>query len=126
MANLVLQNVAACEINNTFVVTVTKMSVDGDQPVTVKFGAQGSIGSAVGFEKVTGTLELAVPVTGLEIDVVGALNDPKGFTFSFPIGSEKHCLFGAKRNKRSFSNTPETGESTFSFAFTATEWIRVK
>jgi hypothetical protein len=123
---MVLVGQVPFEVNNTFVITITKGSISGDRPVTVKRGAAGTIGTSVGQENVSASLELAVPVTGLELDVVGALNDPKGFTLSFSIGAERHALYGCQRSKRAFSNSPDSGDTTFSLDITATDWIRVK
>lgn len=114
------------EINNTVVITSVKLSINGDRPVTTKRGALGTIGQAVGQEQVTFTMELAVPVTGLELDVTGALNAPGGFTINFPIGAEIHALYGCQRSKRSFSNSPDSGDTTFSLDGVATDWVRIK
>jgi hypothetical protein len=126
MANINFVGQIQCEINNVFVISITQMSVNGDRPVNVKFGAQGALGSARGAEKVSASISLAVPVTGLEIDVLGALNAPGGFTFSFPIGAERHALYGCHFSKRGISNNPESGDTSFTLDVVASEWVRVK
>jgi hypothetical protein len=126
MANLVLVGQAQFEINDVYAITCVKGSVKGDRPVTVKYGAQGAIGAAQGAEKVTASLEFAVPDTGLEFDVVGALNAAEGFSVTFPIGAEVHKLLGCRRTTRSFDNTPESGDTTFNMDLVATEWIRIR
>ncbi len=123
---MVLVGKCQAELNNVFGITITQMQVNGDRPVTVKYGAQGPIGSAKGCEKSTASLTFAVPTTGLEFDILGALDAPDGFSLNFPIGSERHALYGCNWSKRSFSNNPETGDTTFSLDLVAESWIRVK
>lgn len=126
MANVVLEGQSQGEIDHTYALTSYDLSVSGDRPVSVKYGPQGPIGSARGQLKPSGSLKFAVPKTGLEFDWFKLLNKAEGFTFSFPIGAERHQLYGAQVNKMDFSNNPETGETTWSVSFTATEWIRIK
>lgn len=123
MANLVLVGAVQISINNVFSATATKFSISGDKPVTVKFGAQGSIGSAQGQEKPSGSITLAVPTTGLEFDIT-TLQAKAGFSFTFSVGSERHAVFGCQITKRNFTNTPESGDTEFAFDFVGTEWIR--
>lgn len=125
MANIVLQGQSQLELNGTFMITATRFEVSGDQPVNIKYGAQGPIGASRGFERATFNVEFAVPISGLEADVLGVLNDPKGFTVTFPIGAERHMLRGAHRSRRNFSNQPSDGNSDFRFEGVAAEWVRI-
>lgn len=122
---MVLVGKVQAEINNVFVVTATSLQINGDRPVNVKYGPQGTIGVGLGCEKVSASITLAVPVTGLELDVVGALDAPEGFSITFPIGAEKHALYNCYRSKRGFQNNPEAGDTTFTIDVVASDWIRV-
>lgn len=125
MSNISLVGSIQAEIDHVFGVTISDLSFNGDRPVTVKFGAQGAIGSSKGQEKVSGSFKLAVPATGMEFDIAALMAKPGGFTVTFPIGSERHQLYGCQVTKRSLTNNPEGGNSEFSLEFTATEWVRV-
>lgn len=123
---MVLIGKVQAEINNTFAITLTQLQVNGDTPVTVKYSAIGPIGAGEGCEKVTASLTFAVPATGLEFDIVGALSAPEGFSLNFPIGAERHALYHCHKSKRGFSNNPEAGDTGFTMDITAESWIRVK
>lgn len=122
---MVLVGQIPLSINNIFQVTCTQFSVDGDRPVTVKRGALGTIGTAVGQEQVSCSMTFAIPTTGLEPDVLGALNSPDGFSITFPIGTERHLLTACFRSKRGLSTQPDSGDNAFTLNVTASEWVRV-
>jgi len=126
MAQLDLVGSIQCEIDHVYAITCTKLTVKGTRPVTVKYGAQGAIGSARGQEKVTISITLAVPKTGLEFDLLGTMERPGGFTFSFPVGAERHSVYGCLRTDRSLSNTMEAGDTEFSLDATGTDWVRTR
>lgn len=123
---MVLIGKVQAEIQNTFAVTLTQLQINGDTPVTVKYSAVGPIGAAQGCEKVTASMTFAVPATGLEFDVVTALNSPEGFSLNFPIGAERHALYHCHRTKRGFSNNPESGDTSFTLDVTAEQWVRIQ
>ncbi len=123
---MVLVGKVQAEINNTFGITITQMNINGDTPVTVKYSAVGPIGAAQGCEKVSASLTFAVPATGLEFDIVGALNSPEGFSLNFPIGAERHALYHCHRSKRGFSNNPEGGDTSFTMDIVAEQWVRIR
>lgn len=126
MANIVLQGAIQVEFNHQFSVTCYDVSLNGDRPVTVKFGPQGPIGSARGQEKPSASFKFAVPVTGLEFDWVSLLTNPVGFTISFSIGLERHQFYGCQLTKRAVTNNPEAGDTVFSADIVATEWVRIQ
>jgi hypothetical protein len=113
------------EINNVAVVSVTKVTAKRSRQVTVKFGAFGAIGSAKGQFKVTGTITLAVPKAGLEIDLQALSDSEDGFSVNYPKGAERWACYGAHLSDDEISNTPEAGETEVTLNFVAAEMVRV-
>jgi len=113
------------EINNVGVASITKVSIKRARQVTVKFGAFGPIGSAKGFYKVSGTLTLAVPKVGLEIDLQALSDSEEGFTITFPKGAERWAVYGAHLSDDDLMNTPEPGDTETTVNFVAAEMLRI-
>lgn len=125
MANNPLVGQIPIEVNNLTVVSITKVTVKRTRQVTVKFGALGPIGTARGFYKVQGTLTLAVPKAGLEIDLEALSNSEDGFTVTFSKGVERWACFGCHLSDDDLSNTPEAGETEVNVNFVAAELVRI-
>jgi hypothetical protein len=113
------------EINNSVVTSITKVTIKRARQVTVKFGALGPIGSAKGFYKVQGTLTLAVPKAGLEIDLQALSDSEDGFSVTFPKGTEKWACYGCHLSDDDLSNTPEPGDTEVNVNFVAAEMLRI-
>lgn len=125
MASNPLVGQVPVEINNVAVVSVTKVTAKRSRQVTVKFGAFGAIGSAKGQFKVTGTITLAVPKAGLEIDLQALSDSEDGFSVNYPKGAERWACYGAHLSDDEISNTPEAGETEVTLNFVAAEMVRV-
>ncbi len=125
MANNPLVGQVPVEINNVAVVSVTKVTAKRSRQVTVKFGAFGAIGSAKGHFKVTGTITLAVPKAGLEIDLQALSESEEGFSINYPKGAERWACYGCHLSDDELSNTPEAGETEVTLNFVAAEMVRV-
>lgn len=113
------------EVNNVAVVSITKVTIKRSRQVTVKFGAFGAIGTSRGFYKVSGTLTLAVPVAGLEIDLQALSDSEDGFSITFPKGAERWACYGAHLSDDDLSNTPEAGDTETNLSFVAAELLRI-
>jgi hypothetical protein len=113
------------EVNNVAVASITKVSIKRSRQVTTKFGAFGPIGTSRGFFKVTGTLTLAVPKAGLEIDLQALSDSEEGFSITFPKGAERWAVYGAHLSDDDISNTPEAGDAEVTLNFAAAELIRI-
>jgi hypothetical protein len=113
------------EINNVAVASITKVTIKRARQVTVKFGAFGPIGSGKGFYKVQGTLTLAVPKAGLEIDLQALSDSEEGFSITFPKGAEKWACYGTHLSDDEISNTPEPGDTEVMVNFVAAEMLRI-
>jgi len=113
------------EVNNSAVTSITKVTIKRARQVTVKFGALGPIGSAKGFYKVQGTLTLAVPKVGLEIDLQALSDSEDGFSLTFPKGAEKWACYGCHLSDDDLNNTPEAGDTEVTVNFVAAEMLRI-
>jgi len=125
MGNLPLVSQIPIEINNSPVASITKVSAKRSRQITVKFGALGSIGAGKGQFKVSGTMTLALPKAGLEIDLQALCDSEDGFSINYPKGAERWACYGAHISDDELSNTPEPGETEVTINFVATEMVRV-
>lgn len=123
MANLDLVGQIACEIDYAFSITCGRVSIRVSTPTVVKKGAFGPVGTARGIEDASAQLSFAVPKTGLEFDFDELSDRPGGFTFSYPLGSQKRALVGCRATEKSVSNDPGSGDTTYDVTLIATEDI---
>lgn len=123
MANLPLVGGVVTKINNVPLATTVKVSLRRSRNVTQKFGPFGPIGSAPGQFKFEGTLDLAVPQTGLEIDVDGLAASPTGFSFQFSKGLKRYLVTGCHIADDGFDNDPSQGETNNQVRIVATEMV---
>lgn len=86
MANLDLQGALKPEVNHVPVITITRVSVDENIPGTVKKGGYGVIGIAEGIGDGSGSFSIAVPKSGLEVDVYALKAAGARFTLSWTEG----------------------------------------
>lgn len=124
MPSLALVGSIAVELNNSVAVTAYDFNIRGTRPVQIKKGALGPIGAARGQEDITISLKFAVPDTGLEFDIVTLMRASTGFSINFPIGSERHAVYGCHISDRGLTNNPESGNTDFSLDCRGSEWIR--
>jgi hypothetical protein len=121
MANLPLVAGVVTSIDSVPLTTTTKVSLRRSRAVTQKFGPFGAIGSAAGPFKFQGTLEFAVPISGLEIDVDALAASPTGFSMNFSRGSKRYLATGCFIADDSLDNDPEAAQTSTSIGIVATE-----
>lgn len=126
MANQPLVGAAPFSINDVPVITVTKMSFKRSRPITIKKGAFGSIGAAKGQPTITGTITLAVPKTGLEIDLQAWFNSEDGYSCGFPKGTERWKAYGVYINEDDFNSDYEPGNTEQTLNLVAADMDRVQ
>src|SRR5574341_1074389 len=90
MANIDLVGQIPAEIDHKTAVTLTNLSVREATPTTVKKGAIGVIGAAQGISDVTGDFVLAIPKTGLELNIEALKAKP--FFFNDTATTEIYTL----------------------------------
>lgn len=120
MANQPLIGGVVFAINGTRLSTTTKVSVKRTRNIAQKYGPMGPIGSGKGQYKITGTLSLAVPKVGLEVDLDALSVADGGFTISFQKGAKRYILRGCEITDDALSNDPLQGETDDEVSFAAT------
>jgi hypothetical protein len=123
--NLPLVSGVVLAINNIPVVTNTRVSVKRARNVTQKYGALGPIGSAPGQFKISGTLTLAVPKAGMEIDIDALSASETGFSVTFQKGLNRYLITGSHIADDGLENDPESGNTDNVVNFVATELIPI-
>jgi hypothetical protein len=113
------------EINHKIAVTLTNLSVRKATPTVVKKGALGVIGTAQGIPDVTGSFRLAVPKTGLEIDLEALGSTPGGFTLSYTVGANRYAVLSCRFSEDDINVDNGAGNVEVSVNFTGTERIRL-
>lgn len=126
MSNLPLVGAAPTYINDVPYITVLKINVKRTRNVVIKKGAFGSIGAAKGQPQIAGTITLAVPKTGLEIDLQAWFNSDTGYSISYPKGTERWKLYGAYINEDDFSSDYEPGNTEVTLNIVAADMDRVQ
>lgn len=125
MANNPLVGGIVNKINNVAMSTVVKCSLRRSRNVAQKYGALGPIGSAPGQYKFEGTLDFAVPVAGMEIDIDALSSSPTGFSFQFSKGAFRYTVTGTHIADDGIDNDPQQGETNNQVRIVATEMIRI-
>lgn len=125
MANNPLVGAVVLAINNIPVSTNTKVNVKRSRNVTQKFGPFGAIGSSPGQYKVSGTLSLAVPKAGMEVDLDALSASETGFSVTFQKGLNRYLITGAHIADDALTNDPLQGETDNEVNFVATEMIPI-
>lgn len=125
MANLPLVAGVVLAINNIPITSNTRVSVKRNRNVTQKYGPFGPIGSAPGQYKISGNLSLAVPKTGLEIDIDALSASDTGFSITFQKGSKRYLVTGAHIADDEITNDPESGNTDNPVSFVATEMVPI-
>ena len=113
------------EINHKIAVTLTNLNVRKATPTVVKKGALGVIGTAQGIPDVTGSFRLAVPKSGLEIDVEALGSKPGGFTLTYTVGANRYAVLGCRFSEDDITVDNGAGNVEVSVNFTGTERIRL-
>ena len=113
------------EINHKIAVTLTNLSVRKATPTVVKKGALGVIGTAQGIPDVTGSFRLAVPKTGLELDLETLGSTPGGFTLTYTVGANRYAVLSCRFSEDDITVDNGGGNVEYSINFTGTERIRV-
>lgn len=113
------------EIDHSIAVTMTNLRVNKSTPTRVKKGALGPIGTAQGIPDITATCQLAVPKTGLEINLEALGIKVGGFTLTYTAGINRWALLGCVVSGDAISVDNGAGEVEVSFDITATERIRL-
>lgn len=116
---------APAEIDHRFAVTLTHLNVRKTTPTVVKKGAAGVIGTAQGIPDVTGSFKLAVPKTGLEIDLETLGSKPGGFTLTYTLGANRYAVLGCRFSEDDISVDNGAGNVEVNVSFTGTERIRL-
>lgn len=124
MANQPLVAGIVNKINNVPLSTVVRCSLRRTRNVVQKFGALGPIGSAAGQFRFEGSIDLAVPQLGLEIDVDALAASPTGFSFQFSKGAMRYTVTGAFIADDGIDNDPAQGETNNAVRIVATEMFR--
>lgn len=120
MPNIDLTGQVPVEINHAYTITLTNLSVHVSNPMNVKKGAFGVIGKSKGIPDVTATFKLAVPKTGLEIDIRTLDN----FTLTYhdtPV--TKYMILGCDVSSIALSVEQGTGDAMYDVSVTGTEEI---
>lgn len=125
MASLDLVGQVPASIDHKIAVTITNLSVRKATPTVVKKGALGPIGVAQGIPDVTGNFRLAVPKTGLEIDVDALGSKPGGFTLSYVQGANTFAVVGCRFSEDDVTVDNGAGNVEYSINFTGTERVRL-
>jgi len=125
VANLPLVAGVVLAIDNVPIVSTTKISVSRNRNVTQKFGPFGPIGSAPGQYKIKGTMTLAVPKSGLEVDIDALSASETGFSVTYQKGTMRFLITGAHIADENLDNDPESGNTDDVVNFVATEQIRI-
>lgn len=125
MANNPLVGGVVASINNVPVTTTTRVSLRRTRNVAQKYGPFGPIGSAPGQFKFQGTLTLAVPQTGLEVDLDALAASPTGFSLQFQKGAMRYLVTGCFISDDGLTNDPMQGETDNEVGIVATEMIRI-
>ena len=125
MSNLDLVGQVPAEIDHGIVVTITNLSARKATPTTVKKGALGPIGAAQGIPDVSGNFRLAVPKTGLEIDIDALGSKPGGFTLSYTVGTMVFAILGCRFSEDDITVDNAAGNVEVSVNFIGTERIRI-
>jgi len=113
------------EVNNQPVISITKVNAKRSRQVTVKYGPYGAIGAGRGHYKINGTLTLALPKAGLEVDLQALSDSEEGFSLNYPKGAERWACYGCHLSDDELSNTPEAGETEVNLNFVAEEMVRI-
>lgn len=113
------------EIDHKVTITLTNLSVRKSTPTVVKKGALGVIGVAQGIADVTGTFRLAVPKTGLEINLEELGARPGGFTLTYTAGLSRYAILGCVFAEDDITADQGAGNVEVSINFTATERVRL-
>lgn len=123
--NLPLVGGVVLAIDNIPIVSNTRVNVKRTRNVTQKYGALGPIGSAKGQFKISGTLSLAVPKQGMEVDIDGLSARDEGFSVTFQKGTNRYLITGAHISDDTLTNDPLQGETDNEVNFVATEMIPI-
>lgn|SRR3990167_813672 len=125
MANIDLVGQCPGEINHRFVVTLMDPSAKKSTPLTPKVGAFGVIGLAKGVPTVSGSFKLAVPKTGLEVDLAALGDRNGGNTITFTVGTKRYAYLGCRWSEEDLSVNNASGDVTISVNFVGTERIEL-
>jgi hypothetical protein len=125
MANTPLVGGVVTKLNNVPLATTVKVSFRRTRNVTQKYGPLGPIGSAPGQYKFEGTLDLAAPLAGLEIDIDTLSANPLGFSLQFSKGAFRYLVTGCHIADDGFDNDPLMAETNNQVRIVATEMIRI-
>ncbi len=121
MPNLDLTGVVPVQINHAYTITLTAFSLSVDTPTHKKFGAFGVIGKAKGPKDVKGSFKLAVPKTGLEVD----LDSISNFTITYSLGLNSYIITGCDITAKNLSVEEQGGATEISASFDAAEEVPV-
>jgi hypothetical protein len=125
MASLDLVGQVPAELDHRIAVTLTNLNVRKSTPTVVRKGAYGVIGTAQGIPDVTGSFKLAVPKTGLEVDLEALGSKPGGFTLTYSLGVMKYAVLGCRFSEDDITVDNGAGNVEVSVNFTGTERIRI-
>jgi hypothetical protein len=125
MATLDLVGQVLAEIDHKVVVTLTNLNVRKSTPVIVKKGALGVIGVAQGIPEVSGSFTLALPKTGVEINLEELGAKVGGFTLTYTSGANKYAVIGCVFSEDDITVDEGAGDVRANINFTGTERIRL-